>query len=129
MEKENLILKIPNEQLLELMIAEEEKIRTSKYYQDKCTAVKNIPNGWLKVTEEVQNDIAKKYGFTDKMSCDIACNMARRAHILYPNNQKFQKVPLQVRNNKAMLGNLILGDIPPNTDSMISMRIQLNYIV
>lgn len=109
----NIILKVPNEQLLEKMIEEEEQIRTSKYYQDKCTEVKNIPNGWLTVTEDIQKNIVKKYGFTDQMSCDVACNMARRAHILFPNNKKFRD-RVQTRNNKAIQGCLEVGNIVPN---------------
>jgi hypothetical protein len=111
-----LVLRVPNEKLLEEMIEEEERVRTSKYYQDKCTQVKDIPNGWLDVTALVQTDIAKSHGFTDKMSCDIACNMMRRAHILFPNNEKFKSVPLQVRNNKANIGGLSAGDALPNIE-------------
>ncbi|AYV84767.1 MAG: hypothetical protein Hyperionvirus38_5 [Hyperionvirus sp.] len=106
-------LKIPNEKLLEKMVLEEETIRTSKAYEDKCTAVKHIPNGWLEVTASIQKDIVIKNGFTDSMSCDVACNMLRTAHILYPKNEIFTKVPLYVRNNKANIGTLTVGDIAP----------------
>lgn len=109
-----IIIKIPNEQLLEKMTKQEEEIRMSKNYQDRCTEVKNIPDGWLKVTEEIQKDIVKRNGFIDQISCDITCNMLRRAHLIYPNNEKFQKIPLQVRNNKAKQGNLSEKDNVPD---------------
>lgn len=112
--EQKLVLSIPNEQLLELMVEEEEKIRTSEYYRNECTKVKDIPNGWLNITNDIQRKIVKKFGFVDNISCDIACNMLRRAHILFPNNDKFKKIPLQVRNNKSKNGNLSIGDSIPN---------------
>lgn len=109
-----IFLKLPNEKLLEKMIEEEEDVRTSKDYQDKCTAVKHIPNGWLDVTAQLQIEIVKRNGFDDQMSCDVACNMLRRAHLLYPDNEKFKKLPLYVRNNKAKQGTLKVKDNMPN---------------
>ena len=103
---------IPTESTLEKMVVEEEKIRMSKEYQDRCTTVCHIPNGWLQVTADVQEQIAHAHGFVDETSCAIACNMARRAHILYPNNDIF-KMRVQVRNNKARKGDLRIGDLVP----------------
>jgi hypothetical protein len=103
-------LKLPNEKMLELMIIEEERRRMSIEYQTDCTRVKDIPNGWLDVTAQMQKDVVASFGITDKMSSDITCNMMRRAHIIYPENEIFRTVPLQVRNNKATLGNLKVND-------------------
>ena len=116
MSKGEITLRYPNEELLEKMIEEEERQRLSIEYQNKCTMVKNIPNGWLKVTEELQRDIVRKYGFTDKISADVTCNMMRRAHILYPKNEKFKTIPLYVRNNKANKGQFKTSDTVPNID-------------
>jgi hypothetical protein len=107
-------IKIPNEQTLEKMIIEEEQIRNSKEYIDKCTEVKDIPNGWLTVTGQMQTDLVKRYGFTDEMSCDVALNRLRRASTIYPNNKIFKEVPVYIRNNKAQEGYLKEGDIAPN---------------
>ena len=104
-----LVIKIPTEKQLELFIEEEEKIRMSKEYQEKCTEVKNIPNGWLKVTADVQKNIVMKYGFTEEINCDIALNYLRRARYIYPDNQKF-KSPVYVRENKANMGTFKKGD-------------------
>lgn len=105
--------KIPSEEQLENMIEEEEKIRLSKEYIDACTEVKNIPNGWLKVTSKMQEDLVKRYGFDDQISCDVACNYLRRASYIYPDNPNFKKV-LYVKNNKASEGKLRVGDYAPN---------------
>lgn len=113
-ELDDLTFKIPNEKMLEDMIIEEEKRRMSEEYRNECTSVKNIINGWLAVTEKMQKDIVKSFGFQTEMECDIACNMMRRAHILYPENEIFRTVPLQVRNNKAKKGDLVLGSNVPN---------------
>lgn len=112
-EDKGITIKIPTEKQLELFIRDEEKIRMSKEYSDQCTSVKDIPNGWLKVSEQVQIDIVKKYGFTDSISCDIACNKLRRAQYLYPDNPVF-KTPVYVRENKACVGTLKEGDSAPD---------------
>lgn len=107
-------LKIPTEKTLELMIIEEEKIRQSSEYQNKCSEVKNTPNGWLNVTANMQEELVKKYGFDDQISCDIACNMLRTARFIFPNNDIFWQVPVYVRNNKANNGIFNVNDIIPN---------------
>lgn len=109
-----IVIKYPNEKLLEVMIEEEETIRTSQEYKDRCTAVKDVVNGWLDVTAEIQREIVRKHGFTDKISCDVAVNHLRRASQLYPDNLKFKTVPLYVRNNKAHQGSLKEGDPVPD---------------
>ncbi|AYV81817.1 MAG: hypothetical protein Harvfovirus65_4 [Harvfovirus sp.] len=108
-----IILKYPNEKMLEKMAMEEEAMRSSKEYQDKCTLVKDIPNGWLEVTAAMQKDIAIKNGFTDEMSLDVAVNMLRTAHIKFPLNDIFKR-SLYVRNNKANKGTLLPGDDAPD---------------
>ena len=107
----SIIIKTPNERMLEKLIIEEADARCSQLYRDQCTAVKDIPNGWLSVTDQFQQKIAKNNGFDDEMSCHITCNMMRRAHLLYPDNIIFKTVPIQVKNNKANQGILKIGDI------------------
>lgn len=103
-------IKFPTEKCLELMVYEEEKIRMSTEYQDECTKVKNIVNGWLDVSADVQKRVANKFGFIDNISCDIAVNMLRRARYIYPNNNIFKTVPVYVRQNKANEGIYKVGD-------------------
>jgi hypothetical protein len=107
-------IKIPTEQTLEKMVIREEEIRMSQSYQDKCTEVKDIPNGWLQVTEKMQEDLVTSFGFTDNLSCSVACNKLRTARYIYPDNKIFTQVPVYVRENKANVGHLVNGDKAPN---------------
>ena len=109
--KMTLQVKTPNEKMLEKLIYDEERLRMSKEYQDQCTLVKDIPNGWLNVTKKIQEQVARDNGFDDEMSCQITCNMMRRAHLLFPNNKIFSTVPVQVRNNKANMGTMRTGSV------------------
>lgn len=106
----SVIIKTPNEKMLEKLIMEEAELRASQLYRDRCTAVKDIPNGWLTITDQFQQEIARNNGFDDEISCHITCNMMRRAHLLYPDNITFKTIPIQVKNNKAKQGVLKIGD-------------------
>lgn len=103
-------IKIPSEKCLEDMIIDEENIRMSEEYRNRCDNKKHIVNGWLDVTAEIQNEIVQKYGFVDDISKDIAVNMLRRARYIYPNNEIFRKTPVYVRENKARKGSYKKGD-------------------
>ena len=107
------IIKLPDEATLTLMVQEEEIIRNSPEYAKACTAVKDTVNGWLDVTADIQHQIVQKYGFTDEISCDIAINMLRTAHHLYPDNPVMQN-RIQARHNKARIGILNVGDTVPD---------------
>lgn len=109
-------LNFPDEHTLELMVLDEFDQRTSTIYAELCTQVKDIPNGWLNVTTDMQKNIVMKFGYTDEMEFDIALNMLRRANIIYPHNKIFQQVPIQVRNNKATKGELLVEMKIPNPD-------------
>ena len=103
-----------DEELLERMIQQEELIRMYKAYQDLCTAVKSIPNGWLAVTDQMQTQIARDFGFGGDQT-ELAVNTLRRAQYLYPNNPIF-KLPVYIRNNKAREGTLRVSDTVPTVD-------------
>lgn len=121
----NIIIKVPSEAILEKMAIMEREIRMSKEYNDKCTLVKNIPNGWLQVTLDIQKDIANFFGFDDDISNEIACNHLRRAHILYPNNSVF-KESIQVKYNKANIGILKEKDLVPDITLFTSYKKSIN---
>lgn len=100
------------------MIQEEEKIRMSKDYSDKCTLVKDEVNGWLRITEDIQKKIAFDYGYKDELTNMLVVNMIRRASFIYPNDDRFRKTQVYVRNNKADdcdKINHILSDIKINS--------------
>lgn len=114
----------PTEQLLELLVKEEEQMRFSQEYINKCDEVADETNGWLRITGEMQKDLVAKHcakhGFTDEMSVDITLNSLRRARYLYPENPIFKTVPVYVRENKANPGTLEIGD--PFVDTVLYNR-------
>ena len=100
---------ISKDMLLE-MLELEEKVRMSKFYINECTRIKDEINGWLRLSGEIQNKIASKFGFNDPLTNYIAVNNMRRAHITFPNDSRFREVSVYVRNNLARKGNLKIGD-------------------
>ena len=102
-----------SEELLEKMVLLEDTKRRSIEYQEECTRVKDICNGWLDVTAKLQEDVVKSFGFTSPLHCQIAVNMLRRARIIYPENPVF-KTPVYVANNKANKGIYVDGDEVPD---------------
>lgn len=95
---------------LEKLALEEDEIRKSQWYVDECTRVKNIPNGWMDVTSQVQKDIVSKY-YNDAIS-DFVIYYLRRAHHIFPENLVFQN-RIQVKYNRANIGKLKKGDFVP----------------
>ena len=91
------------------MLLLEEKVRLSPAYIVHCSLVKDEVNGWLRISEEVQQKIANKFGFSNPIHNLLAVNMMRRAHIDY-NEARFREVSVYVRNNLANKGNLDIGD-------------------
>lgn len=87
----------------------ESQMRFSKEYIDKCNQVKDEPNGWLRITGEMQQQIITDYGFKG-VAVPIALNMLRRAQYLYPDNPHVQNL-VYVKNNKANMGTFKAGDI------------------
>ena len=88
-------------------------MRLSAEYIKKCDEVKDVPNGWLDVTDKMQKELVKSFGFDDPISNDIACYELRTAHIKYPNNPVF-KESIFVKYNKANEGKLKVNDLAPN---------------
>lgn len=109
-------LKYPDESTLVKMVYEEEKRRWSEEYVAECNRVVDIPDGWLDVTNQLQRDVVRSFGFDTEIETDFAVSALRRAHIDYPQNRIFREVPLQVRNNKARRGEREVGDIVPDFD-------------
>ena len=108
-------IKIPTEKDLELLIIEEEKIRSSEEYRNECTKVKDISNGWLEITKNIQEKLISDNGY-DGVSFHIVLNMLRTAQYLYPNNKIFKEVPVYVRENKANQGKYNIDDIMKHID-------------
>ena len=105
-----LMITRPSESLLEKMVEVEAEMRKSKEYIQRCDEVSNIPDGWLKVTDDMQREIVKKFadenGFNNELSIEFAIQDLRTAHHIYPNNPIFREIPVYVRENKANVGHL-----------------------
>jgi hypothetical protein len=100
---------ISKEMLLE-MLQLEDYIRMSIDYSNKCTLLKDEVNGWLRLSREIQQGIAIKFGFNDQFTNLFAVNYMRRGHLIYPNDDRFKEVSVYVRNNIARKGEFKLGD-------------------
>ena len=96
------------------MLKLEETVRLSKAYINKCSEVKDEVNGWLRITGEVQELVASRFGFKDQISNMFAVNLMRSAHTNYRDDQRFSEVSVYVRNNLAEKGSLCIGDEIPN---------------
>ena len=85
-----LIIKRPSEKLLEEMVKAEAEMRLSAEYLRRCDEVANEPDGWLRITGEMQEALvdrfAKEYNFDDDISKTIALQDMKTAHFKYPNN-------------------------------------------
>lgn len=95
---------------LELLALEEDLIRKSQWYINECTRVKDIPNGWMDVTAQVQKNIVSKYYSNDMI--DLITYYLRRAHHIFPKNDVFNN-RIQVKYNRANMGKLKKNDIVP----------------
>ena len=108
------ILRYPDKDMLIKMLELEESIRMSQDYIDMCDKVKDEINGWLRISDEIQYDIAKKFGYTSQLEQDIAVNLMRGAQNIYPDEPKFKTISVYVRNNLARQGEFNVNDVVPN---------------
>lgn len=109
----NSYIRIPTKEAILAMVAEENQCRRSQEYIDRCSAVKDEPDGWLRITAEMQQDIARQFGFITEIENDIAVNRLRMASQLYPDEPVVREA-IQVANNKARKGELRSGDTIPD---------------
>ena len=96
------------------MLQREEEIRFSPEYIDKCTEVAYELNGWLRISAEVQKQVATEFGYISEIENDIAINQMRRAQYIYPDEPLFKTIPVYVRNNLATKGKFSTNDIVPD---------------
>lgn len=107
-------LKLPTKEILLEMCKKEEEIRWSPWYQSECDRVKDEVNGWLRISEQVQYQIVRDFGFKTDVESDIAVNQLRRARYIYPDEPEFQTIPVYVRNNRAKQCVFKEGEPVPN---------------
>ena len=107
-------LRFPTKEILIQMVLREEEIRWSSQYLEQCDKVKDEVNGWIRISENYQHQIVREFGFDIGAEADIAVNHLRRARYLYPEEPKFQTIPVYVRNNRASQCKYIPGSLVPN---------------
>ena len=112
---EQINFNIPKEKLLQ-MLEEEEKQRFSDEYQQKCNKVKNEVNGWLRITGELQENVAKQFGYQDQISNLLAVDLMRRASHIYKEDERFQTTSVYIRENKAKGCKFKIGETIPNLE-------------
>lgn len=103
-------LKLDKNKIL-LMLQREEQIRFSKDYINKCSKVAHIPNGWLEITDKMQKELVKEFGYKDKLSNTLAVNVLRKAMYIYPNDHEIKNSVVHFRENIAKQGTYNVGDL------------------
>ena len=87
-----------------LILKREEQIRFSDSYINKCSQVANIPNAWLDVTDNMQKELVKEFGFVDELSNTLAVNVIRKAKDIFPNDQEIKNSVVHFRENISQKG-------------------------
>lgn len=98
------------------MLQQEERIRMSDWYSNKCSEVKEEPNGWIRISNEVQELVAYNFGYKDTLTNTLAVEQIRRAQYIYPDDPVFKKISVYIRENKAEKLNINIGDNIPNVN-------------
>jgi len=109
-----------------LILKEEEKLRFSQDYIDKCNLVSNMPNGWLEVTSELQKNLVSKYGYSDIITNALALNVIRSATKYFPNDDETKNSVVHFRENKAKQGTFKLNDIIPNFNFYTNKKLKID---
>ena len=74
------------------ILKREEEVRFSQEYLSKCSEVSHIPNAWLEVTNNMQKELVKEFGYTDELSNTLAVNVIRKALNIYPDDEEIKIV-------------------------------------
>jgi len=104
------LISLISEEELENLAKEENVLRLSNWYISECDRVADIPNGWMEITNQLQSNLISKYY---KQNNDAIMYLLREAHNIYPNNSFF-KERIQVKYNKARIGDLKIGNSVPD---------------
>ena len=102
-------LKLDRTKILAILKREEE-VRFSQEYITKCSKVSHIPNAWLDVTNNMQKELVKDFGYTDELTNTLAVNVIRKAQDIYPNDEEIKNSVVQFRENIASKGRYKVGD-------------------
>jgi hypothetical protein len=114
----------PDKSTLIQMLKAEEAERMGPTYAQTCDLVANEPNGWLRISEELQYSIARQFGF-DGFDSHIAVNHMRRAQYIYPNDPEFKTISVYVRENLARPCDYFLDSEFPDVLTVFTLGLQL----
>lgn len=106
-------IKLPSWQHIFEIAKLENEIRYSDEYINQCDSVRDIPNGWLNVTDNMQKNLVNTYFIKhglSQCSVPIGLNMLRGLQLTHPNNPIVRDL-LYIKNNKANSGKYKSGDI------------------
>lgn len=103
---------LPDESTLYEMLKKEEEYKWSPEIQTLFDSVKDEPNGWIRITAELQERVCREFGYENVS--DVV-HLMRTAHLKY-SDDKFKKVSMFVRENKARIGEYKINDILPSFD-------------
>lgn len=101
----------------------EEQIKFSPQTQILFSEVKQEINGWLRITNEIQQQVASQFGYNDLLSNLLAVNQMQRAQYLYPNDRDFIKYSVYIRHNRSQQGKYQIGDKIPNI-KLVDMNLE-----
>ncbi len=102
-------LKLDRNKILTILKREED-IRFSQEYLYKCSEVSHIPNAWLDVTDNMQKDLLKEFGYRDELTNTLAVNVIRKALYIYPDDEDIKNSVVHFRENIANKGKYKTGD-------------------
>ena len=99
-----------NREIILTMLKREEEIRKSPEYITKCDLASNITNKWLEITDTMQKELVKEFGFVDILSNTLAVQILRSATLIYPDDLIIKNSVVHFRENIANKGNIKIGD-------------------
>lgn len=98
------------------ILRRENELRLSADTQERFRAVSSKPDGWLKVVEELQRQVADEWN----LSHDVAFRIMREAEILpaiasnRDDLERVRNISLYRKYNRCVDGKLQVGDVPPD---------------
>jgi hypothetical protein len=120
--------KIPDKSTLIQMLKAEEAERMGPAYAQACDQVAKEPNGWLRISEELQYSIAEQFGFYG-FDSHIAVNHMRRAQYIYPDDPEFKTISVYVRANLSKPCDFTIGSNFPEILTVFTLDLeQVNLI-
>jgi len=113
---EKMVLPTPTRDEIFAILTRENELRLAPETQKRFRAVSSKPDGWLKVMEELQCQVADEWN----LSHDVAFRIMRGAETLpgiassREDLERVRKISLYRKYNRCVDGMLRVGDMPPD---------------